>query len=368
MYINFFDITETTCAMRLEGLDESYEKYDREVQWCIGSEAFEQSAGFVNRYNYEFTKMVNLEAHTPIGATVTFFGLSPSTMYHVMCYVDYTSDLDGDEWKTTNTYSEFFTKAEYVDEGFYFNPVIETCVPDKTSCFFVISGADPRYKENDAYLKCVLYEDDNGEPIIIRNDIMVYSQSGKSFVELTIDNLEPNKNYYIRPTFYFTEHGEQKSATYAFGYYAFKTTSVKIPYWSWNTKNQADPVYGGEASSKEVQRAYKAITKVSGYGVNDFSHSVWNDLVEYVRVILEKTKDTWSTYENETGKTYLDRDETLMGNDEYTLTAEKFNALRFNIGSRVSTGITDRKKGDVVYGDYFITLTECINRWISEKL
>jgi hypothetical protein len=189
-----------------------------------------------------------------------------------------------------------------------------------------------------------------------------------TYVEFTIDGLEQNKTYYIKPNFYYyTEDGELVKALYD-GYYSFKTSGTKIPLWSWENRNVIDGI-DGDANTTQILTAYKSITKVQGYGVSAFSHNVWNDLVSYVMWILEETNDTWSTYDNETGKTYLNSSQTVMSNgDEYKLTAEKFNALRFNICSRASTGITDRKQGDVVYGNYFTTLTECMNRWISEKL
>jgi hypothetical protein len=64
---------------------------------------------------------------------------------------------------------------------------------------------------------------------------------------------------------------------------------------------------------------------------------------------------------------YGSYDDTKMTTDgDYTLTAKKFNSLRYNIGSRkVSTGITEKKRGDPVLGSYFITLTDCINDWID---
>lgn len=285
--------------------------------------------------------------------------------YELYDYLDY-GDLDGILMRESKVYVNF--KIE--EPGYLFGPYIESCIPSKTYCKVVIGGADPDYRRDDAYVTCVVYTSDFENKIEVEQKIGVLQSS----VEVFIEGLSPNTTYYLRPTFHYTENGEEVSSGYidtddddVQGYYVFKTRSPVVPFWSWENSNAIDGIVG-DANTTQIRMAYKSITKVQGYGVSDFSHNVWNDLVSYVRWILEETNDTWSTYENETGKTYLDRYNTLMGNGEYTLTAEKFNALRFNIGSRASTGITDRKQGDVVYGNYFTTLTECMNRWISEKL
>ena len=59
-------------------------------------------------------------------------------------------------------------------------------------------------------------------------------------------------------------------------------------------------------------------------------------------------------------------DKTKMKSSDKVMTAERFNALRFNIGSRTSTGIADKSAGQEVVGDYFVTLAKCINGWIDK--
>ena len=55
-----------------------------------------------------------------------------------------------------------------------------------------------------------------------------------------------------------------------------------------------------------------------------------------------------------------------MGPTDKTLTAERFNSLRFNIGIFLSTGIPEVSSGDIVLGSYFLTLADSLNAWIDK--
>lgn len=138
----------------------------------------------------------------------------------------------------------------------------------------------------------------------------------------------------------------------------------QITTWDWEI---------GTGSDKDI--AYRAITKQSGYSVQDFKYTVWNDLVNKVYEVAEDSAgyntasiSGWLTSDGE-GNTYLDYNDTLMNgtNEEgRTLTAAKFNALKYNIGARESTGIPNQIPGNPVLGEYFITLTECLNTFINK--
>ncbi len=119
--------------------------------------------------------------------------------------------------------------------------------------------------------------------------------------------------------------------------------------WSWSASN-------GSASSSQTSRAYYA---VCGQGnTSDFSYLVWNDMVDKVMEILESKGMTWYSG-------YASYYDTKMSSRDKELTADRFNALKNNIGSHYPTGIQDVRKGDIVYGWYFTTLTDCMNDWIS---
>lgn len=118
--------------------------------------------------------------------------------------------------------------------------------------------------------------------------------------------------------------------------------------WSWNASN-------GAASAAATLKAYNAIK--SNASLTDFSYLVWNDMVDKLKEILDYKGYSWAT-------TFASFSDTKMSLSDKTLTAKRFNSLRFNIGSHYSTGINTVDSGDVVYGWYFITLTECMNHMI----
>jgi len=123
-----------------------------------------------------------------------------------------------------------------------------------------------------------------------------------------------------------------------------------ISKWTWSGSN-------GNASASVTSAAYNSLYK--GGKCSDFSYLVWNDMCDKVKEILDSISTTWSTYY---GLTLV---QTKMSASDKTLTAARFNSLRYNIGSRYSTGIDEVKKGDTVYASYFITLATKINGWID---
>ena len=182
---------------------------------------------------------------------------------------------------------------------------------------------------------------------------VVYRVEGTSDLEeidtssrtVTISGLTPNTTYVIN------YYGYNSGGTGPYMDTAFlATTSGLIDYWSWTSSN-------GSASSTQTRNAYTAVTS-HGY-TEDFSYLVWNDLVDKVQEILDAEGEGWSTM-------YASYSATRMTSSSKTLTATRFNALRQNIGAHVATGINEVSRGDRVYGDYFITLTDCINEWIDQ--
>lgn len=127
------------------------------------------------------------------------------------------------------------------------------------------------------------------------------------------------------------------------------TDGVSVEYWSWTSSN-------GSASASQTRRAYSAVCNNGSLG--DFSYLVWNDMVDKVQEIIDANGESWHT-------NYATYAETRMSAGDKTLTAKRFNSLRFNIGTRVSTGIYEVSRGDTVYGWYFETLANCINKWIG---
>ncbi len=122
-----------------------------------------------------------------------------------------------------------------------------------------------------------------------------------------------------------------------------------ITKWSWQTTN-------GTASIAETQTAYTSLRP--GGTVSAFSHKVWNDMCDKVNEILTLTGRVWNAQ-------YAPFNATKMTESDRTLTAARFNSLRFNIGRWYATGIDQVSSGDIVRADYFLTLAAKINEWID---
>ena len=134
-------------------------------------------------------------------------------------------------------------------------------------------------------------------------------------------------------------------------YFTTDTPEIKVDPWSWSQSN-------GDASASQTRAAYSAVS--SKGRVSDFSYLVWNDMVNKVKEILDSQGLSWnSRFASYAG--------TLMGSGSRTLTATKFNSLRYNIGLHYSTGIDTVYRGDTVSGWYFTTLASCINYWLAGR-
>lgn len=123
----------------------------------------------------------------------------------------------------------------------------------------------------------------------------------------------------------------------------------QIDLWNWSVSN-------GDATASQTSVAYTAITNHGA--VSAFSYLVWNDLVNKVNDIKVETGYSWNTK-------YLSLSNTLMTASSKTLTAARFNSLRYNIGIHESTGLNEVYTGDEVYGWYFTALTGALNTWIG---
>lgn len=127
-----------------------------------------------------------------------------------------------------------------------------------------------------------------------------------------------------------------------------ETDLPSIEPWSWSKSN-------GSASASQTSAAYSAIRNKGG--LSSFSYLVWNDMVDKVKEILDAKGMTWNN-------AFMSYTATRMSGGDKSLTATRFNSLRYNIGLIYSTGINTVSRGDIVYGWYFITLANCINNMI----
>lgn len=128
-----------------------------------------------------------------------------------------------------------------------------------------------------------------------------------------------------------------------------ETEAISVEPWSWSHSN-------GSASDAQTKKAYSAVSN-NGY-LESFSYLVWNDMVDKVKEILDANGYLWNAL-------YASYSATKMTSNDKSLTAKRFNSLRYNIGSWYPTGIEDVYQEDFVYGSYFIRLTDCMNEWIG---
>lgn len=149
----------------------------------------------------------------------------------------------------------------------------------------------------------------------------------------TFNNLQPNTQYGFRC----------RARDYNYNYevsdwsgYTYLTTSKSRPTnWSWNT------------AERNAFNNHGAVTTLTWDRWNSFVDKIvefrnYKGLTEYVTV----------------GGTSYHITNAKVSSSDKTLTALKFNIARTAIGNMNSTGITDRVKGDIVYGSYFITLED----------
>lgn len=138
-----------------------------------------------------------------------------------------------------------------------------------------------------------------------------------------------------------------------------QTSTPSVTPWYWDRQN-----YTNGASVSLVKMAWQALEQ-KGY-CSSFSYLVWNDLIKKVIEMREGAgKSSWSTSNSDGTKTYLSSNATKMSSTDKNLTAARFNAFRWNIGTVISTGIEDKKVGDFVLASDFITLVNYLNQAIN---
>jgi hypothetical protein len=133
-------------------------------------------------------------------------------------------------------------------------------------------------------------------------------------------------------------------------WFTITVPAITVEPWSWTSSN-------GSASAVKTQQFYNVLRGTS-LPEDGFSYLVWNDLVDKVDEVLVAYGTTWYPYSGY-GKAGC-----KVRNGE-TFSAAKYNEVRFQIGSILSTGISDRSEGDEIQGRYITILTDRINSIIS---
>ena len=168
----------------------------------------------------------------------------------------------------------------------------------------------------------------------------------------TFNGLINGETYYFTAVTYLNVNG-----TLLESYFRSDTASFVVgsmSHWDWTKSN-------GDATDAQTKKAYTAITTKGP--TTDFHYLVWNDFVEKINEVAGSKGGVWDTLNG----SYLDMNSTKAAPSSNGITAARFNAAKYNIGSRVSTGIADVSPGDKIMGRYFVTLANKLNEWIDSK-
>lgn len=139
---------------------------------------------------------------------------------------------------------------------------------------------------------------------------------------------------------------------YDSGSFTTAGSSVIVEPWSWDASN-------GNATSVATRTAYNVLMGTEN--PSEFSHLVWNDLVDKAYEVRSARGYTWDT----DGGNYPSVSGCKVSAGE-TLSARKYNGVRYNIGSILSTGIFDQSPGDKITGYKIYHLTEVLNEIIND--
>lgn len=176
-------------------------------------------------------------------------------------------------------------------------------------------------------------------------------------VYFTFRNLSAGTNYDIKVSVFKVVSGQDDEWLTNIED-SFQTEEIPVLPWTWNDCQTIDGDVG-EATDLETMSAYNAITKKME--TTEFSYKVWNDLCAKTREVRSaRGSSSWRS-------DFLSYSNTLMSSSDKVLTAEHFNSLRINIGSMqdVSSIPYPVRKGEEVYGSYFLTLANALNDEIA---
>ena len=225
-------------------------------------------------------------------------------------------------------------------------------ITDDSAVFWAeFTGGDASYSN---YRYCLLQLSDSYETVEyeIRSD---ERGGADSYFEERLRNLIPDMHYQCDAQLGYVNNGRiEYLDVYAYDDFWTDPAPIEIDPWSWTRSN-------GSASSSQTRTALDVL-----YGdvpANEFSHYVWNDLVDKVVEVRDALGLGWGTRDSNG-----DRIPTASGCKMYsgdTLSASAYNGVRYNIGSIETTGITPQSPGDRIYGYMIYDLTTVLNDIIN---
>ena len=357
--ISVYDISSTSFSVMLTGLQTDGVTYTRKCQWNVRETSSNNSMGSAVTY---------ISPGETEGGDCTFSGMSANTEYSISCTV-YRTDTGA--WLAS--FSEEVTTSDSsggggddTEEWMYYHTIVgtipefyedtETYVPK-----YIVQVFQFRF-ERDGIAK--FYSFLSGDTIGYLSDSLgIDETSGEPSGNILAQNDDDNgwefgfeyevsayTTYYLYVRHQFGDTG----GYIQIGIEAPIDPSLNLPYvatWSWSVTS--DSAVSGLIKTK-ARNAARDKTATT-----NFDHRVWNAMVDKVYEIVDKCGYGWDSY-------YETYSRTLMNTSPYELMADMFNSLRYNIGIHYSTGIQEVDPGDIVYGEYFLTLATCINEWIDQ--
>lgn len=214
---------------------------------------------------------------------------------------------------------------------------------DKVSIRYVFTHSKP--DSVDDTIRNLLIEID-GEEYFLKE----YGSIGQTstIFSKTIKNLIPNKKYTI--SFGLGWGGGNTSNWNPLTNHNFSvsfTTDPAVGKWSWEVTN-------GDASDEQTQIAYQIL--MGEIPADDFSHLVWNDLINMVSDLrVANGLDSWDTDDNY----YLSKSACLVEAGD-TLSAAIYNSLLYNVEGFASTDLSEVQKEDKLTGSAIIGITSAL--------
>ena len=386
--IDVSNITSTSFTVRLSGLQGEY-AYQRKLKWTAYNISAGYSTTFASKYTY-------IAAYGTNGGDYTFSDMVPNNEYQVYCTV--YGVVNGTDMELTTLISEeFYTKTSgsggdsgggggsstywtLVDKG-----SLGTITSQKDISFTIESYKVYRFEFQFAYSgvpkfyttgnvatygqwtdTSVVFSEKNG--CVDPDDDITQNNGGSGNFSIGSAKYPATAN---TPYWLFVS-GVSSSDTGPTTLHIVPPSSGEetIAKWSWTSSN-------GSASKEETVDAYNAVKNQQP--TKNFSHDVWNDMVDKVKKLTERNPGYWLD------TPYGNYNDTRMNAEPYYLTADKFNSLRNNLenvglkleldgipeatdADNASEGTIPQpvESGNYVFGHYFLTLAQYINACIDK--
>lgn len=177
------------------------------------------------------------------------------------------------------------------------------------------------------------------------SDLTLKQARGNSSTYLIL----PSTKYYIQAVIKTSSNSTLKTLDKT-----ITTDPTEISAFIWTGKNYTNTTSNPAATAAQTKAAKTALDNLGK--TEDFSYLVWNDMVRKCNDIRSARGLSWDGTHAPLGNTKMDSSEAGR-----TLTATRFNSLRYNIGSMYSTGIETVAAGDTVKASYFTTLVTKMN-------